>query len=313
MARRFFWFTVLILFALTAYTGGWYWAADRLVQEVRARTGDLGGGRSVACENPQVGGFPFRIGLYCDHISYAQSGRLDVQGGAFRSAAQIYDPFRVVAETDGPARLTFAGYVPLDLSWSNAQASARLAQPLPEIVSTDFHDLSVTADAADRPELASADRFQVHTRPDGRNLEVGVRFAALSAGQALTGGVLAPLDGVVDVVWEEGVSRIGRDVAGSRFQLRNIEISGPDGSRLIATGVASVGEDRLVDAELTLTVENVAAASAMLSRAFPAIASQIASVAAGLNAMGERPSLPLTIVDGAISLGFLPIGFLPPV
>lgn len=313
MARRFFWFLVLLLFAGTAYTGGWYWAADRLVQEVRARTGQLPGGRWLDCENPRATGFPFRIGLHCDAVGFAQDGRLTFDAGAFRSAAQVYSPFRVVAETDGPARLTFAGYVPFELDWTNAQASARLARPLPEIVSTDFHDLSVTADIAGAPEVMAADRFQIHMRPAGNDIELGIRFAAFETGEVLTGGVMAPLDGVIDLVWRDGAVRLGRDVAGSSFQVRNVELVGPEGARLSATGAVSVGEDRLIDAELTLTAENVAVAAAVLTRAFPAIAPQIASVAAGLSAMGDRPSLPLTVVDGAISLGFLPLGFLPPV
>lgn len=312
MARRFFWFSVLVLFALTAYAGGWYWAAGRLVEEVQARSGELPGGHRVACDNPQAKGFPFRIGLYCDRISYERDGRLSFDGGALRSAAQVYSPFRVVAETDGPARLTFAGYVPFDLHWTNAQASARLARPLPEIVSTDFHDLSVTADIAGTPELLSAHRFQVHMRPAGRDVELGVRFEALSTGEVLTGGAMAPLGGMVDIVWKDGVSRLGRGVPGSEFVVRNMEFVGPGGARLQATGTAGVGEDRLLDAELTLTAENVAGVTAILTQAFPAAAAQIASVAAGLSAMGERPSIPLTIKDGAMSIGFLPIGFLPP-
>lgn len=312
MARRFFWFSVLILFALTAYAGGWYWAADRLVTEVRARTGDLPGGRRIACDDPEARGFPFRIGLYCARTGYGQDGRLAVEAGALRSAAQVYNPFRVVAELDGPARLTFAGFVPFDIAWRNAQASARLARPLPELVSTDFHDLSVTADVAGDPRLLSADRFQVHMRPAGDDIEIGLRFEAFATGEVLTGGEMAPLAGVVDVVWRDGARRIGRDMAGSRFVVRNIEFAGPGGARLTAAGTAEFRQDRFLDADLTLTAENVAAVTAILTRAFPAAAAQITSVAAGLSAMGARPSLPFTIKDGTMSLGFLPIGYIPP-
>ncbi len=311
MARRFFWLTVLILFVLVAYTGGWYWAAGRLVEEVRARTGDLPGGLSLACENPQAHGFPFRIGLFCDRIAYGDRG-LSVEAGALRSAAQIYNPFKVVAEADGPARLIFAGYVPFDIGFETARASARLARPLPEIVSTEMAGVSVTADIAGSPVLLTADDLQLHMRPAGRDVDLALRFRALATGAVLTGGEMAPLTGVVDLVWLDGVAQLGRGRAGQRFTVRAVDIAGPDGARLTATGTASIGEDRLLDAELNLTVENVAAASAVLSRAFPAAAGQIATVAAGLTAMGERPSLPLTVVDGAISLGFLPIGFIPP-
>lgn len=311
MARRFFWFTVLILFALTAYAGGWYWAAGRLVQEVQARTGDLPGGRSLRCDNPEARGFPFRIGLFCDRVAYGAPG-LSVEGGPLRSAAQVYSPFKVVAETDGPARLTFAGYVPFELSWTDARASARLAMPVPETLSTDVTGLSITAAIDGNPALLTADDFQVHMRPAGRDIELALRFGGLSTKAILTGGDMAPLSGVVDLVWKDGMARLGKGLAGSQFTVRNVDIAGAGGARLTATGSAGVGEDRLVDAELTLTVENVADVTAILTRAFPAAAPQITSVAAGLSAMGEKPSLPLTVVDGAMSLGFLPIGFVPP-
>jgi hypothetical protein len=312
MARRFFWLSVVILFALTAYTGGWYWAADRLVQEVQARTGDLPGGRRVECLNPQAKGFPFRIGLYCDRIAYGQVGTLSVDGGALRSAAQVYNPFQVVAETDGPARLLIDGLVPLEVNWANAQASARLAMPLPELVSTDFHQVAVTAGVAGAPRLLGADRFQVHMRPAGADIEVGVRFEALKTGEMPTGGTLAPLGGMLDVVWKDGVARLGRAGApGSAFTLRNAELVASDGARLSITGSGSIGDDRLLDADLVLTAENVPGVTAVLAQAFPEAATQIASLSAGLSAMGERPSLPVTIRDGAISLGFIPVGFVP--
>ncbi|MBX3531870.1 MAG: DUF2125 domain-containing protein [Rhizobiaceae bacterium] len=313
MARRFFWFTVLILFALTAYTGGWYWAADRLVQEVQARTGDLPGGRHLECENPQAKGFPFRIGLYCDSIAYSASG-MAIEGGALRSAAQIYNPFRLVAETDAPARLTFAGYVPFDLNWENARGSTRLAlpEPMPEIVSTELTGFAMTADIDGKPALLTADRLEVHMRPAGRDIELALRFQGLATGEILTGGTMAPLTGVVDLVWKDGMARLGRGIAGSQFTVRSIDLAAAGGGRLTATGTAGVGEDRLIDADLTLTAENVAGLTAVIGRAFPAVAAQVTTVAAGLSAMGEKPSLPLRIADGAITLGFLPLGSLPP-
>jgi hypothetical protein len=313
MARRFFWFSVLILFAVTAYTGGWYWAADRLVQEVQARTGALPGGRHVECENPQAKGFPFRIGLFCDRVAYSAAG-MAIEGGALRSAAQIYNPFKLVAETDAPARLTFAGYVPFDLNWENARGSTRLAlpEPMPETVSTELTKFAMTADIAGDPALLTADRLEIHMRPAGRDIELALRFEGMATGAILTGGEMAPLSGVVDLVWKDGMARLGRDIAGSQFTVRSIDLAAAGGGRLTATGTAALGEDRLIDAELTLTAENVAGVTAVLGKAFPAIAAQITTVAAGMAAMGERPTLPLTVADGAISLGFLPLGFLPP-
>ena len=62
------------------------------------------------CVNLTARGFPFRIGLFCDRVAFEQpSAAMTLSAGAFRSAGQIYDPMRLVAELDGPAKITRRG------------------------------------------------------------------------------------------------------------------------------------------------------------------------------------------------------------
>ncbi len=312
MARRFFWLTVIILFVLTGYAGGWYWAAGRLVDEVRARTGKETAFGRVECTNPEARGFPFRIGLFCDSIGVERSG-VALSAGALRSAAQIYNPFRLVAETDGPAQLDIAGLVPFDIAWDSARASARLAMPLPETVSTEFVKVSATARMSDSPQVLAAERLELHGRQNGRDLDVAMRFDGLSFGAALIGGELPPVSGIADIAYVDGVARFGRSLRGGKFTVRKLDIAGAGQARLTATGTASVRGDGLVDADLVLTATDLASVGAAMVEAFPQSASQIASVFAGLSALGAQPSLPLTIRAGAVSLGFVPIGDLPPI
>jgi hypothetical protein len=67
-----------------------------------------------------------------------------------------------------------------------------------------------------------------------------------------------------------------------------------------------------VDADLTVTIRDPKALSAILTKAFPAMADQIRTSFAGLAVMGDNPTLPLRISKGRAMLGFIPLGSVPP-
>jgi len=108
--RRFILLALAIIVVVVGYTYGWHYAADRLVSEANARVAAINAnGRRANCENAEARGYPFRIGLFCRSIMYvdAPSG-VAVRAGAFRSAAQVYQPQRVVGELDGPVGTAIA-------------------------------------------------------------------------------------------------------------------------------------------------------------------------------------------------------------
>lgn len=320
VSRRFFWMAVGIAAAIGLYTAGWHYAAGRLLDRANAALVTLGGdGNRAVCETPAVHGYPFRIGLYCA-ATYVERVALGMAAstGAFRSAAQIYDPTHIVAELDSPARVTLGGMMPLDVDWEALRASARLARPLPDIVSMEARKVGAVADmpGPDGPTAFTADRLELHLRPNAGDLDAAARFEALEPGRFLLGdGTMPPLSGLVDVTVADGVERLlarRGELRGLSLTVRQMEVSTATGAGLTVSGTIAIGQDGLVNAKLTLTLRRAQELAPVLAAAFPAQADRIRAAFSGLATLGDAPSLPLTVTRGRAYLGFIPLGALPP-
>src|SRR5690606_23961322 len=132
---------------------------------------------------------------------------VSLQAGSFRSAGQIYDPMRLVAELDGPAAIDLPQGGPISLDWAGLRASARLAEPLPQRVSLEGADLKASTTGA---PLATVAAFQVHMRPNGADLDLAGGFDGLTLDRTLVDGrTLPPLSGQSDLSITGGVALIG--------------------------------------------------------------------------------------------------------
>jgi hypothetical protein len=314
--RRILWLGAFVLLLLGGYSAGWFYFADLLrKQTLAAIAGMNGDGVSAECANLVVRGFPFRLGLRCDSVGLADGPRgIRMTAGSFYSAGQIHDLSRLVAELEGPATIDFAGAAPLALDWAGLRATARLAEPVPERLSVETTGL--TAKLSTGVPFASVTSFEAHMRPNGDDLDLAARFEGLLVHPAAAEGRELPaLSGHADISVTGGVSLAGSGVESLRGQagtLRTLSLSTGPNTGLLASGPFSVGEDGLLDAELTLTVRDPEGLSAALAAAFPEAKSQIITSFSGLSALGPEPSLPLKIVKGKATLGFLPLGDLPP-
>lgn len=317
--RRFFWFALAILVAIGAYSAGWFYTARFLEDETRKAVSSLNGnGRRASCEEAEARGYPFRIGLFCRSVMYedAREG-IAFQARALRSAAQVYQPWRIVGELDGPARLAAPGLNALVLDWQSLRASARLASPLPERLSVEAQGLSVRLDEQSEapPPLIHAGSVEAHMRPAGDDLDLAVRFAGVRPDADLTQGVEVPLlSGLADLSITDGALDGGLDgeLRGRSATIRNLTVSAEGGGGVTVSGPISVDADGLVDARLQVTLREPMALAALLGEAFPQSRREIEMSLSGLAAMGETPSLPLRIVRGEASLGFIRLGTIPP-
>ena len=317
--RRFLWLAVAIVVAAGAYTAGWFYAARILVQEAQAAVASLNGqGRRASCEEPEARGYPFRIGLFCRSVMFenAREG-IGFQARAFRTAAQVYQPWRVVGELDSPARLAAPGINALALDWRSLRASVRLAEPLPERLSVEGSGLSVRLDepGAALPALLRADSAEAHLRPAGDDLDLAVRFAGLNLDEGVVGTVsLPPLSGLVDLSLADGALPGGLDgsLRGRSGTLRNLTVSAPGGAGVTLSGRVWVEGAGLGAAELRVTVREPLALAKILGDLAPHARREIELSASAIAAMDGNAGLPLRIVKGEASLGFMPLGTIPP-
>ena len=129
-SRRFFWLAVFIAILFGGYSLAWYYVAGWLQDFATA-------GRyvsSTATAEAPTARTPMREWLSVPHRSLLRQcpfrgfhwQDVAASAAAFRSAAQVYDPFHIVAELDSPADDLGAGCGKIGFNWNNLRASVRL-------------------------------------------------------------------------------------------------------------------------------------------------------------------------------------------
>ncbi|CAG0958754.1 MAG: DUF2125 domain-containing protein [Rhizobiaceae bacterium] len=319
-SRKFLWLTVFIVLLFGGYSAGWFYVADRVKAEVvsavaRMNRGDV----RVECDNPQVGGFPFRIGVSCDHLGYEDGSRqLQASASGFRSLAQVYQPTRALAELDGPLHLSAPGLGSIRLDWDRLRASVRIATPLPERVSVEAEGLKGTSEAsgsAGSPLFAAA-RTDGHLRPNGADIDWAGSFVGLTVDPGVVDGRILPtMDGSGEATVKDGVALLRsrpKSLRGQAVDIAALNLASGEAAVSIR-GPVSVAEDGLIDADLVVTVSNPMAVADVLATAFPERQGPIRQGFMGLSLLGNEPSMPLKIVRGKATLGFIPLGDIRPV
>ena len=313
--RRILWLGIVVVAVIAIYTAGWFYAAGRIEQRAREELASIStNGVAATCENPTARGYPFRIGLYCNSVSYSDAAAgITATAGAFRSAGQIYDPMHLVAELDAPAVIQAPGLPSSSLNWTNLRASVRLSQPLPERVSVEAKALSATVD---NNQAISARSMEGHMRPNGAALDIAARFNNLVVNpQLLQGRSVPSLTGEADVQVANGVAAVQSGVHSLRGQsgiIRGVSLTfGTTGSISVA-GPFAIDGDGLLDATLSVALNQPAQVADALAGIFPEARNSIQQGFAGLATLGAQPKLPLRIAKGNMVLGFIPLGHVPP-
>lgn len=317
--RRILWLAAFTVVLFGGYSVGWYYMAGKLRSEADKTLASLNRNGVVAeCANLAVGGFPFRLGVTCDSLGYSDPAReVIATAGSLRTAAQIYQPLLTVAELNGPLRADAPGIGPLWVDWDSLRSSVRLSYPLPERISLEAEGLSAQTDPDEgEPQgLFSAGQSEAHLRPNGDNLDYAGSFTDLEIDPGAIGGrTLPPLDGSVDATLNDGVALIkskARSLRGQSAEIRQMDLSS-DTANISVTGKIAVDESGLVNADLKIKLRNPNAVAAILATAIPEASREIQQGFAALAMLGSEPTMPLRIVAGKATLGFIPLGKIKP-
>lgn len=311
-SRRFIWLAFGIIVAIAIYTGGWFWAASKVKSETAeflARLHERG--QQADCTNAQAKGYPFRIGLFCDGVAFADSKLgLALSGSGFRSAAQIYQPAKVVGELDRLTGDFAAPGGPIHASWQDIRFSTHLAKPLPTLVSAQSGPVSLAN--ADGQQLGAASDGIIHFRPNAGDLDMAGQLNGVTA-TAVQG--LPPLKFAIDGTIANGVNLLqaaDRSLLGASGTLRNLSVTAPDGSMALS-GAAAIDANGLLDADFSIALQNPRAIVRLASAVLPEWAGQLRQAEKLVSLMGDNPTVPVGIVKGEIKLGFFTIGQVPPI
>ena len=318
--RRFLWLAVLVALFI-AYSAGWFYFANRVRAEAGGVVAALNAqGINADCANLSVSGYPIRFTVSCDNIGYEDDAKgIAVSTGAITAVAPIYQPLSPVATVVGPLRTVAPGMAPLWLDWDSMHVATGLSWPVQQKISLQaegFSGQTAPQDDTDPVQLFSAATAHTELRPSGQDLDASLSFKELQIDpEAIGGRTLPPLDGNLSATLKNGLALLAAPADSLRG--RSIDISQLDLSsgtaHIAVTGPISVDADGLIDADLAIRLQDPKATAAILGNAIPEQRRQIDNGFAALALLGSQPAMPLKIVKGKASLGFIPLGRIGPV
>jgi hypothetical protein len=321
--RRIKWLGIVTAVIFALYSAGWYFIAqegkrrfdDALVNI--AQTGTL-----ASCEQSEIKGFPFRLGIFCNSTGFEQPEKgIAFFAGALRSAAQVYNPKHVIVELDSPARLDAPGLEPLTLNWTLLHASARLAAPLPQRVSLEAEALQIAirGPAGADANLVQAAYASAHMRTEERDIALAGEGAGVIVDPAATPSRKVPeFSASYDLLVLDGVAVIAskpKSLRGIKANLRQSKIIFKDGGTLKLSGPASVDASGLIDADLSIAIsdpKNLGSALAQIAPEAANVITTMMTTVAMANGDGKEAKIEVTIRKGKVSTGFFPLGQIPP-
>ncbi|MDZ7822806.1 MAG: DUF2125 domain-containing protein [Ahrensia sp.] len=316
--RRIQYLFAFCVFLIVAATAAWYFVAGKIDEGAGNAIAAQGAkGLDIECPNRDVRGYPFRFGLFCDALSFTdRKSAISFRAGGVRSAAQFYDPTKIVAELDGPAILNLADGQMINLSWSLMRATSVIAlgEPLPDSFSLVGKQFTLSTNDI----TLRADQIETHMRVVGTDVDVAGRAEAIVFETSMLGvNQLPPLGVDFNTRLKDAATKIRSEnfnPRGLSGVLSRAAVLLNTDSGLLIDGPFAVDDAGLIDAALTLRIIDVDAVTRVVTQSFPQIAPIFTAFTAGQPRSGEKSdeiNLEITIAKSNVSLGFIPLGRIP--
>lgn len=316
----------LVVLVIMAWTVVWFVVAgvvDR--QAERAESAARAAGAIAECLNRSISGFPFRIEVRCGHGSRIGNadGHLSVDG--LTAMAQIYKPSRLIMETQGPMFIAADGMPPLRADWDLAHASARIdiAQAALERLDMEVREGIIAVGAKPPVPFAELD-LNLRKNPDDEDaLDVALHLADIRPSASLGPlsiifqGTLSNASGLLSGDPDGTLSALAGEGLMLLVDSASVETVA---TALNAGGTISIGPDGLLNGTLEVAFAGEGA-DLPLDGLIPkdtkdTIITLIDNVLAFApqTHIGERIArkLTLTIRNGQVQAGFVPLFKIPP-
>ena len=312
-----------IILLIVGWSAGWYFVAGKIetaISDTKTKLADKG--RDIECTNQEVNGFPFRISLNCDEVRYAD----DVTGvvfeaGELRTAAQTYQPNKAIVELKSPASLTLPNGDRFNTSWKSMRSSLKAGLSGPENLSLQGKQVVLIPAKRAKHTMRITD-MQLHGRQSGDNdvnLAVVVKEAKSQNGLWPTFNLDTTLlleDTYKDIVNRTSILRVAKR-KGLKGQIENFQYAPIDGGMLEVSGPAEVSKEGLLFGKFNVTVRELPKLINALSKSFPEERQKFADASKAVALLAQKTGkneifLPITLRNGKISIGIIPLGKLSP-
>ncbi|MEM1047577.1 MAG: DUF2125 domain-containing protein [Pseudomonadota bacterium] len=324
----------LLGLAVVVIFAGWsafWWFAASTVDEASADAIRNAGSRGmvVECGDRVVRGWPFRLTLVCDG-ALLETPDHRVASDGLRAVAQVYDPTHLIVEADAP--FEYAGNAlpgRLGASWNTGHASFHLRDRAVDRASIAFSEIGVTTEALTPLSAPKAERLELHVRGSEESLDLDVAllirtFSATLANQDLPE---ADFDAAITLTGGRyllvGQNRRFLEAFTSENGILTVHraLLTIGDAQVEVSGRFSLSPDGVLSGDPTIAIADPEALGRELARIPGLNVEPIRPVLSALSGFGaettidDRParSVGLSIRDGNVAAGLIPLGRLPPV
>ena len=345
--RKIKWLAIAVVVLIVVYSGGWLFLASRVDGAVeRAIAQAEADGAEIVCEDQAVRGYPFRLGLRCASTGLATPDGTRVEAGTFRSAAQVYEPNRIVSELESPASFAAPG-VAGTAEWSQARASSRFGTDGLQLGTLSLEDVRLNVEAEGAvPIAAQVSRALASIRPNGTDLDAALNVDGLDIGP-IEGRDFPSTTLNLDATLSDAAGALGGEqietLRGRTLTIRSAGLALVGGGRLEASGALDVGPQGYPTGKIEFGLSDPAATISALGTLFPDQAGVLRTVGgvlegasgsgggflSGVLGGGNASEQQVTVVDGEAApdaltsltvsfqdgrarVGFIPLGRVPP-
>ena len=307
-------------------TLGWYWGADRLENLIETRISTIAStGVTVTCNNLEIRGFPFRIGLNCDNTSFDDTKRrIGFTAGELRTTAQIYKPGHVISELDGPLTVTNRHSV-VEANWQSMRASSVFDISNLSRASIEAMSINMATQLATMKELqnVSAENLQMHVRENENNVDIAASGVNIALENAITRSPIHIDDINFFITVHDNVEILKYDRArdssmlyGSDMTLHDLTIKGKQNAAVTASGPLSVSDQGIISGDVAITLTNIANLKSTITEVNPALSANFSNIINILSALSpsENPDeiqINVKIRNGMVQAGIIPLGRIP--
>lgn len=319
------WLGLSIVFIIFAVFFGWNWTADKLQTRLNDKLAEFSSnGKTITCNNLDIEGFPFRLGVRCTQTAFDDAKRrFGLSAGAFRTAAQIYKPGKIIAELDGPMLLSDKSNQ-VEINWQNLKASANIDLTSVNRTSVEATNLNINFTNTVFNNLGTllADDFQVHLKQNENDLDVAASAIELTATAKGNRQILPSSEFFMVAKLKDGAHALSHTRARETFDIRNSDIDlqhfnfiGENGAKISADGPLNVSARGLLSGELNLTISKISEFLQIAQKNYPEIAQNMTQISAMLplfqNGENGDINIKITLRDGFVQAGLFPLGFIP--
>ena len=309
--------------------GGWFVLANFADGKIGETIGMMKGhGIDLGCDNRQIKGFPFRIGVNCDQVNISSAGdAFQLKGGALRTTAILYAPGEMIAELDGPYKV-WPGGVEISANWEMMRlfVDANFSGGF-ERVSLNYSKVEVKTKLA---RLAIGEGG-LHLRPTpGEETSLDIAGNADDLTALVEPFLQVPKASLsADIMLKDGYSKlvlerrpllqVMRD--GMSINLRSANLRVPEGGRLVFSGPLEMHPDGTFSGEIRIGVANVNSLVAWAEKIDPQLQQIVAGIGQAVAGMGKKikfgneelSSISVQIKHGVVQSGFIQLAKIPPI